>query len=202
MKRNQYRIGVLLVAVLLIVGLHGTAFAFGQQEEPVVPEQTVAPEQPIVPEAPPVLEFIPMNEAIMAALATSPEDKAVAASFTEPLYRIELSNGTEVNVDAKTGEVLESKEIEPTVEASLLEQVQIPLEEAVRIALSEKPNRTVIEARLTEEEGAVVYLVILDTSEKIRVDAAGAIVGVPAEGPPEEELLPPQEPPIIEEPMF
>lgn len=202
MKRNQYLIGALLVAVLLIVGLHGTAFAFGQQEEPVTPELPVAPEQPVVPEGPPVQELIPMDEAIMAALATSPEAKAVAAGFAEPLYRIELSNGTEVNVDAQTGEVLESKEIEPTVEASLLEQVQIPLEEAVRIALSEKPDRTAIEARLTEEEGAVGYLVILDTSEEIRVDTTGAIVGVPAEGPPEEELLPPKEPPIIEEPMF
>ena len=193
MKRNHYFIGI-LVALLLSVGLSVTACA--QEviaEQPIVPEEPSIEEQPIAPEEPPAPERLPMDAAIKAALAIFPETQAVSAKFSDPLlggpvYLIELSNGMEVKVDAKTGEVLGSEEIsEPSPSVALLPQTTVPLEQAVTTVLDANPDRAAVEARLVEEEGSLVYIIKLDNGEEIRKPAIGA-EGQPATEAPAEEV--------------
>ncbi len=166
-------------------------------EQPIAPEeapageQPIAPEeQPMMPEEPPAPERFPMDEAIKAALTVFPEAQAVSAKFSDPLfgdavYLIELSNGMEVKVDAQTGEVLGSTELsEPSPAVTLLPQTTVPLEQAVRVALSTKQDRAAVEAKLVEEESNIVYIIKLDNGEEIRVDAA-LTEEAPAESSPQ-----------------
>ncbi len=198
MKRNRYLVGI-LVALLLSVTFSVAACAQeAVPEQPLVPVETPAGEQPTalegqpMPEEPPAGERFPMDEAIKAALAVFPEAQAVSARFAEPLfggpvYLIELSNGMEVKVDAQTGEVLDSTELsEPSPAVTLLPQVKVSLEQAIRVALSTKQDRAAVEAKLVEEENNIVYVIKLDNGEEIRVDAT-ITEEVPTEEVPTEE---------------
>ncbi|MGB4690874.1 MAG: PepSY domain-containing protein [Atribacterales bacterium] len=218
MKGNRYLVGI-LVALLLSVTFSVAACAQEAiPEQPIAPEeapageQPIAPEeQPMMPEEPPAPERFPMDEAIKAALTVFPEAQAVSAKFSDPLfgdavYLIELSNGMEVKVDAQTGEVLGSTELsEPSPAVTLLPQTTVPLEQAVRVALSTKQDRAAVEAKLVEEESNIVYVIKLDNGEEIRVDAA-LTEEAPAEEPTTEveeqsEEAPAEETPV-EEPVF
>ncbi len=193
MKGNRYFLGMLVV-LLLGVGLGFAAWTqeLGvEQPAPTIEEQLTVPER------------IPMDEAIKAALATSPEAKAVAARFTDPLlggpvYLIELSNKIEVKVDAQTGEVLESVELaESSPAVALLPQTKVSLGQAVATVLDNNSDRAAVEARLVEEEEEIVYLIRLDNKEEIKVDVIkGTLLQEPA--PEEEETPEPAQEPIFE----
>jgi len=149
-------LGILIMAIFLISG-----FVFAQS-----PEQP-----PATSEEQGELVGIPIDQLIQTVKATVPEGTLVSITSDKGLfgkdkgtYTFEFDNGTEVQVDKQTGEVLSTKEGEPPSEETFnfLSMVNIPLEEAVKTVVSAYPENMFQSAKIeADETGNPVYTVEL-----------------------------------------
>jgi uncharacterized membrane protein YkoI len=149
-------LGTLIIVTFLISG-----FVFAQ-----LPEQP-----PATSEEPGELVGVPIDQLIQTVKATIPEGTLVSITADKGLfgkdkgtYTFKFDDGTEVQVDKQTGEILSTKEGQTPSEETLnlLSMVNISLEEAVKTVVSAYPENMFQSAKLeADETGNPVYTIEL-----------------------------------------
>jgi len=149
-------LGTLIIVTFLISG-----FVFAQ-----LPEQP-----PATSEEPGELVGVPIDQLIQTVKATIPEGTLVSITADKGLfgkdkgtYTFKFDDGTEVQVDKQTGEILSTKEGQnPSEETlNLLSMVNISLEEAVKTVVSAYPENMFQSAKIeADETGNPVYTIEL-----------------------------------------
>jgi uncharacterized membrane protein YkoI len=174
-------LGTLIIVTFLISG-----FVFAQ-----LPEQP-----PVTSEEQGELVGIPIDQLIQTVKATIPEGTLVSITADKGLfgkdkgtYTFKFDDGTEVQVDKQTGEILSTEEEQTPSEETLnlLSMVNIPLEEAVKTVVSAYPENMFQSAKIEfDETGNPVYTVEL-SDLTVKVDPSnGEIIS------PEGEMQIPQ----------
>ncbi|MGY4687996.1 PepSY domain-containing protein [Petrotoga sp. DB-2] len=149
-------LGTLIIVTFLISG-----FVFAQ-----LPEQP-----PATSEEPGELVGVPIDQLIQTVKATIPEGTLVSITADKGLfgkdkgtYTFKFDDGTEVQVDKQTGEILSTKEGQTPSEETLnlLSMVNISLEEAVKTVVSAYPENMFQSAKIeADETGNPVYTIEL-----------------------------------------
>ncbi|PNR99484.1 hypothetical protein X927_05605 [Petrotoga mexicana DSM 14811] len=149
-------LGTLIIVTFLISG-----FVFAQ-----LPEQP-----PATSEEPGELVGVPIDQLIQTVKATIPEGTLVSITADKGLfgkdkgtYTFKFDDGTEVQVDKQTGEILSTKEGQTPSEETLnlLSMVNISLEEAVKTVVSAYPENVFQSAKIeADETGNPVYTIEL-----------------------------------------
>jgi len=174
-------LGTLIMVTFLISG-----FVFAQ-----LPDQP-----PATSEEPGELVGVPIDQLIQTVKATMPEGTLVSITADKGLfgrdlgtYTFKFDDGTEVQVDKQTGEILSTKEGQTPSEETLnlLSMVNISLEEAVKTVVSAYPENMFQSAKIeADETGNPVYTIEL-SDLTVKVDPSnGEIIS------PEGEIEMPQ----------
>jgi len=174
-------LGTLIIVTFLISG-----FVFAQ-----LPEQP-----PVTSEEQGELVGVPIDQLIQTVKATIPEGTLISITSDKGLfgkdkgtYTFKFDDGTEVQVDKQTGEILSTEEGQTPSEETLnlLSMVNIPLEEVVKTVVSTYPENMFQSAKIeADETGDPVYTVEL-SDLTVKVDPSnGEIIS------PEGELEMPQ----------